>query len=234
MIPPSAKETGEKMKSPAPPGRTCLRWRLGGTAMAQRICLCVLFILVFCLCARTPASAEEGDWAVTLYGARLNTYSLGETLTFQAHYEDSYLAVVAVSWNAFSLGRYADIELEGQVAKHFGGGQDNWELNGLPVFRWRYFPWNAYLNTSIAAGAGLSWALGVPYLEEVSGEPPGGRHHSSRLTGYGLIEIAFSLPQWPKWSFVARVHHRSSAGGLIGNSMDASNAIGFGIRYVFH
>ncbi len=185
------------------------------------------FVLVSCLGSRTPAQAE-GDWALTLYGARLNNYTLDKTLIFKARYTDSYVGVLALSWRAFSFRPYFDIEVEGQVGKHFGGGQDNWEVNAVPVARWRYFPWNDYLRTSVAVGAaGVSWALGTPVLEG-SGVP-----HPSRVLSYEMFEVAVSLPQWPNWAVVARLHHRSAMGGLIGNNQCASNAIGFGIKYVF-
>jgi hypothetical protein len=193
-----------------------------------RLLFLFIWVLVSCLYFFPSAHAAEGDWAVTLYGARLNNYSLGDTLIFKAHYTDSYLGVLAVSWKAYSFRRYVDIELEGQVAKHFSGGQDNWEVNALPVVRWRYFPWNEHVRTSIAVGTGLSYALGPPSLEAI------GVSHPERLKGYVMIELAASLPRWPNWAVVARVHHRSGAGGLIGKTLDASNAIGFGIRYVFH
>jgi hypothetical protein len=186
-----------------------------------------IWVLISCLCF-CPSAHAEGDWALTLYGARLSADTLGEALTFNAHYTDSYLAVLAVSWRAFSFREFVDIEVEGQVGKHFGGGQDNWEINALPVVRWRYFPWNEYLRTSIAAGMGLSDALGTPSVEA------SGVAHPSRLKGYVMFEVAASLPQWPKWAVVARVHHRSGAGGLISKDSEASNAVGFGIRYVFH
>jgi len=179
-----------------------------------------------------PSAHAEGDWAVTLYGARLNADTLAETLAFTARYSDSYMGVLAVSWRAFSFKEFADIELEAQVGKHYGGGQDNWEINALPVGRWHYFPWNEYLRTSMAAGIGLSEALGTPSLEASDGvsHPP----TPSRLKGYVMFEVAASLPQWPNWAVVARVHHRSAAFGLISKDLDASNAVGFGIRYVFH
>ena len=188
-----------------------------------------LFLFVLVSSFFLPRSAHaEGDWAVTLYGARLNNYTLDKTLIFRARYTDSYVGVLALSWRAFSFRRYLDIELEGQVGKHFGGGQDNWEVNALPVVRWRYFPWNDYLRTSVALGTGVSWALGTPVLEG-SGVP-----HPSRVLGYVMFEVAASLPKWPNWAVVARLHHRSAMGGLIGNNQCASNAIGFGIKYVFH
>ncbi len=57
---------------------------------------------------------------------------------------------------------------------------------------------------------------------------------AERLKGYIMFELAFSLTKWPKWALVARFHHRSGMGGLIGDNMDASTALGFGIRYVFY
>ena len=158
----------------------------------------------------------------------MNDYTLGKTLTFNAQYKDSYLGVLAVSWRAFSFRPYADIELEGQVGKHFGDGQNNWEINALPVLRWRYFPWNEVIRTSVASGVGFSWALGTPSLETSGESTP------TRLLGYFMIEVAASLPQWPNWSVVARLHHRSGAGGVIASTDGASNAVGFGIKYVFH
>jgi hypothetical protein len=186
-----------------------------------------IWALISCL-GFCPSAHAEGDWALTLYGARLNAENLGDTLIFNAHYSDSYLAVLALSWRAFSFRELVDLEVEGQVGKHFGGGQDNWEINALPVIRWRYFPWNEYLRTSFAAGIGLSEALGTPSVEAI------GVAHPARLKGYVMVEVAGSLPQWPNWAVVARVHHRSGAFGLISKELDSSNAVGFGIRYVFH
>lgn len=172
------------------------------------------------------SAGADGDWALTVYGARLTVDNLGDTLTFDASYRDSYLAVVGVSRRVVSFGKYADLEIEVQVAKHFGD-QDHWEFNALPVIRWRYFPWNSVLPTSIAAGAGVSYALDTPKLE-AEGNP-----NSSKLLGYLMFELAFSLPKARNWSIFGRIHHRSGAGGTISDTLDGSNAIGLGIRYSF-
>ena len=181
-----------------------------------------IFILHLNFCESAHA---DDDWSLTLYGARLTSNSLGETLTFKSNYENSHLVALAVSKRVYSVRKLINIEIEGQVVKHFGV-QDHWEFNGLPVIRWLPFPWDTHIDTSIAAGAGLSYASTPPHIENY------GIDSTPRLLGYLMLEFAFSLPQTPKWSFVTRIHHRSGANGLFNGRLDASNAIGFGIKYV--
>jgi hypothetical protein len=182
--------------------------------------------LAFVACLFSSASAHDHDWKVTMYGARLTADNLGNTLTFNAEYEDSYLVVLAVSKRILSYKELLSIELEGQAGKH-SGVQDHWELNVLPVIRWLPFPWDGYLETSFAAGAGLSYAFETPEIEAA------GVSHTPRLLGYLMFEISASLPAMPHWDLVARLHHRSGANGLFGGRLDASNAVGLGIRYGF-
>lgn len=175
-------------------------------------------------------TSVQRDWMLTGYGVMLSPDTLGDTLTFNARYEDSYIAVLALAKRMYSFQKFPiDIELEGQVGKHFGE-QNHFEFNIVSVFRWKTFPWDKYVDTSFAAGAGLSYALETPEVEEAS---VGKDHSSPKFLGYLMFEFSFSLPDEPQWCFVARVHHRSGAGGLFDGRLDASNAIGFGIKYIF-
>ena len=183
-------------------------------------------ILSLCLLCLTKSAYAEDDRTLTLYGARLSPDNLGETLALQAKYEDSYLVALSVSKRVSSFRELIDIEIEGQAVKHFGD-QTNWEFNWLPVIRWLPFPWDAFIDTSIATGVGLSYAAETPQVENI------GENDTPKLLGYLMLEFAFSLPKPSKYLFVARVHHRSGANGLFGGRLDASNAIGFGIKYIF-
>jgi hypothetical protein len=185
-----------------------------------------MYTLAFSACLFSSASADDPDWKVTMYGARLTADSLGDTLTLDATYEDSYLVVLAASKRVLSYRELMSIEIEGQVGKHFGI-QNHWELNAVPVVRWLRFPWDGYVDTSLAVGAGVSYALETPEIEAV------GVTDTPQLLGYLMFEIAASLPTMPDWFFVARLHHRSGANGLFGDRLDASNAVGLGIRYGF-
>jgi hypothetical protein len=76
--------------------------------------------------------------------------------------------------------------------------------------RWHPFPWDKYIDTSFAMGAGLS------YYSDKSETESETETHSQRLLGYVAFELAFGLPQYPKWDLMLRIHHRSGADGTIG------------------
>jgi len=133
---------------------------------------------------------------------------------------------LALSKKVASFREYLDVEIEGQAVRHFGD-QDHWEFNGLPVFRWYPMPWDEYIDTNVAIGAGLSYALKTPPIEEI------GVCDTPKLLGYLMFELSFPVDRIPCWSFVTRIHHRSGANGLFDNRLDASNAFGFGVRYDF-
>jgi hypothetical protein len=190
--------------------------------LIAKIFVVTLFIvIIFC----SNAIAEK-EWAITVYGVRLTPDSLGDTLSLHAHYMDSFLLAVALSRKVFSFERYMDIEAEGQAVKHFGV-QNHLEFNGLLALRWLVFPFDRLIDTSIAVGAGLSYASKTPALEAI------GVSYTPKLLGYLMFEIALTYPKFSRWSFVTRLHHRSGANGLFGARRDASNGWGFGIKYSF-
>ncbi len=185
--------------------------------------LCFLFTL---LCSSTIVKANE-DWSITVYGAVLTGDTLEDTLHLASDFDESYyLMSLAVGRRVASFKKYVDYEIEGQIVKHFGN-QDHMEFNMAVMARWLTFPWNSYIDTGFAVGGGLSFATKTPEIEKL--------HHdeTSQLLSYLLFELAFSLPNSPKWSFVARIHHRSGAYGIFDNVYGASNALGLGIKYTF-
>lgn len=176
----------------------------------------------------TPAATEDAPWAITVYNAWLSDDTLGSNLRFKADYEtDFQLFAVAVSKRLKRQNRHLDFEVEGQVAKHHKG-MDHFEFNILGVARWRTFPWDKYLDTSAAGGAGLSYATEKPEFEiEAEGK-------TEKLLAYLLVELTFGLPSVPNWALVARIHHRSGAWGTFGSGIQgASNALGVGLKYRF-
>jgi hypothetical protein len=187
----------------------------------------VIFSLSTNVGAETESEVERKNWAVSLYYARLNDGTLGETVSFSAKSEDSSFLALALARRFYTFRDWFDLEFEGQVVKHFQD-QDHWEFNLLGTYRWIKFPWDRYVDTSLAAGAGLSYATEEPPIEL--------KNHgkANQFSGYLMFEAAFSLPQLPRWDAFARIHHRSSAGGLFGNDVKGgSNAYGAGLRFKF-
>lgn len=204
------------------------RWR---AARARISLLTFALVLSSLLAAGSVVAAEEDDrrWSLTLYSATLVNADLGEIITeFPAEGEGSQLFALAVAREFATSGPHLRWEVEGQVVKHFGA-QDHWEFNPLLVLRWITFPWDRWVDTSLAAGLGVSYATEVPEVE-VRRHPDTG---SARFLSYVMIELSVGIPGAPAWSIVGRVHHRSGLGGLFSDVEGASNALGLGVKYRF-
>jgi hypothetical protein len=170
---------------------------------------------------------DEKNWAINIYGGVITDGDLGSTFSMSADTVDShFLGALAMTRTLKRLNKHINIEGEGQIVKHFGD-QNHMEFNAVLIGRWLTFPWNSYITTSFAAGAGLSYATDIPEIEAEFHE------ETSQFLGYLLFELAFSLPSTPHWHLTTRIHHRSGAGGTFNNVHGASNALCFGIKYDF-
>ena len=172
-----------------------------------------------------PAESKSTNpWYMTLVGG---VYSGSQLLEIPARLDlkDSYTFGVSVSKQFAEWTRYIRFEGELQVIKHFGD-QDHWEFTGSVNARWVVFPWNSYVETTLAFGEGLSWATEIPALEKA--DPTNSANN--QLLNYILIEVTFAIPESP-WSLVTRIHHRSGVFGVFGHS--GSNVLEAGIRYRF-
>jgi len=190
----------------------------------QRVFTYALCALLILLCSSEMVAAED-DWAVTVYGARFTDSVIARTLRFSADFVDSYLLAIAVERRIATFKKHIDFEVEVQAVKHFGD-QHHLEFNGLIIARWLTFPWDKYINTSFAVGEGISYATEVPELERLY------HRGEKQILNYLLFEITLSCPNLPKWSLVARSHHRSNAYGLFAEH-GGSNSMGLGVKYSF-
>lgn len=134
---------------------------------------------------------------------------------------DSTLAGIAASRSLWRFDNGASLEIEGQAVRHFGE-QDHWELNLPVVGRWHGFPWDNWLDTSIALGIGPSWASKIPKVEAAQ------EGSSQQWMVYWLGEIEVGFPSSP-WRGMVRLHHRSGAYGVVADE-GGSNVLTVGIR----
>ncbi len=138
--------------------------------------------------------------------------------------DDTYVAVAALAKEFWRYKNWISFEIEGQVGKHFGGEHQG-QITGLIVGRWRWFPWDKYLDTSLAVGEGVSYNTSVSKIEKEDDED------ATRWLNYLLVELTFKVPKFERWDLVYRIHHRSSNNHLIGAG--ASNYVCGGIKYSF-
>jgi hypothetical protein len=174
------------------------------------------------------AAADERGGAFTVYGGRITDVPAWHDLVTEPHdasFVDAYIAVVAMSLEmaTFREGAWA-LEGESQVAYNFGD-QHHWEFNVAAMPRWRQFPWNHYVDTSVAFGLGFSWTTEVPEVEvAIEGE-------SHRFLVFWVMEVTLGPPN-SRWAASIRLHHRSPAFGLFGDD-GGMNAPSLGVRYSF-
>ena len=172
----------------------------------------------------TGAFAEETEWAVTLLGGRYSGKEFRDIFDGDG-FKDSYTAGLSISYQFTDWGKHMRWELEGQMLQHFGE-QKMVEFVGSINVRWITFPWDRYLDTSVAFGGGLSVTSEVPELEKRDPRSS----EAATLLHYLLLEAAVGLPN-SDWSLVGRIHHRSGIFGLFSHS--GSNLLEIGVRYRF-
>jgi hypothetical protein len=188
-----------------------------------------LFVLFSPASALADDSWWDSGWSVIGFGGVMTTNESSDIwLHDELKLTDDRLFGVGVSKRLVGITEDLDLEFEQQAVKHFEG-QDNWEFNSVFMLRWKTFPWDSFIDTSFAAGDGLSIASETPKLESERY----GNDESSALLNFVLVEFAFALPDYPGPELVMRMQHRSGAFGLINNTSDASTAFTWGIRYRF-
>ncbi len=174
--------------------------------------------------AAGPAGKDK-DLALSVYAGRLTDSDWQDSLTGQAGWVDAGLVAGALGWTfRRAENRAWSLELEGNVAKHFGD-QDHWEFNALVTGRWHRFPWSEAVATSVAFGLGPSYATEVPKAEiAIDGD-------SSRLLLYWQLELTLGPPKGD-WAAMFRLHHRSTGYGVFGDD-GGGNTLAAGLRYYF-
>lgn len=188
--------------------------------------LCFL-MAAFLFTSNGYASAvSERKFAASLYGGVMTDDNWRQSISGQAELVDSHILVGALGWTVYRPSNHLwSLELEANVARHFGL-QDHFEFNApILTARWEYFPWNKILETSLAYGLGPSYATKLPdYERRKSGD-------SEQLLLFWHLEAAFALPE-SRWSTLLRLHHRSSGYGMFADK-GGSNILTMGLRYAF-
>ena len=162
--------------------------------------------------------------AITVFAGMVTDSTAGDVFA-QLDFADSHLAVLA--WNqtfSRSEGKPWSWEWEANLGKYWGD-QDHWEANLALGGRWHRFPWNDTLNTSLAFGLGPSYASQVPPHEIARGG------QSEKWLIYWYLELTLS-PPGSDLAGVLRLHHRSDAYGLMGDT-GSTNAVILGLRQAF-
>jgi len=118
------------------------------------------------------------------------------------------------------------------IVKHTGM-QSHIEVDAAATLKYKsLFPENAYANTDIAFGIGLSYAFDTPYYEDPYVEDDGTLKYY-RFQSYLHFDAEIYTPSLPQLHLLLRVHHRSGIYGLFAPEHVGSNFVGAGLVYYF-
>jgi hypothetical protein len=192
--------------------------------------------------AAQPDDARLFD-AVTVYGGQGVNHNLRQIpeaiFSNNLDRDKSYFVGVGLAKTGPKLGRSFDRlqgtpmaelrqDLELLMLKHHGL-QHNAELGAAYLLRTPDLQLGP-LGVNLAAGTGLSYAIGKPTYEDGPRDDLDRRYRLQLLL---LFELEWKLRNVDRLTFATRIHHRSGVYGLIAPSHVGSNFITVGLRYRF-
>jgi hypothetical protein len=146
----------------------------------------------------------------------------GEVYLFQASYKIAHL-------DPTLFGHRVKLDLEAPLVIGVVNENHNnpfMQYSGGFTLRWKTFPWNHLVYTTIESGVGLTYSEEVFQIER-SKHPTRERSH---LEFYWPIQLTLAHPRHRQHQLVLFLHHHS--GGTIFHKGGA-NSLGAGYRYVF-
>jgi len=138
---------------------------------------------------------------------------------------DSYFISGSFSRTIAEVGPYISYELEAGAGQRFGSLREE-EVWLAFYARWKYFPWNDYVRTTVAASTGVNYASAIPQYEVISR----GHNQGQRLLHYFSPELTLGLPSMPDTDFVIRSHHRSGGGQFFGDNFPGYGSLFHGVK----
>jgi hypothetical protein len=189
------------------------------------LCILLTTVLVLLL-APLPASAE-GEWYILTYYGRATSNTFGEILWREWDMHEEYQATIGLGKELWRFKDWFGIDWEYNFSSHWGITPDYYEHASFFAVRWRKFPWNDYLRTTLGFGEGFSYTTGFPEHEE--------RFHdkSHYFLNYLMWDFTVGLPQAPGLDIFFRVHHRSGIWRTINNALGAANYPTIGFKVTF-
>ncbi len=192
-------------------------------------------------------AAQLGDAelfdAVTVYGGQGVNHNLRKIpvaiLSNNLDRDKSYFVGVGLAKTGPKLGRSVDRlqgtpmaelrqDIEVLMLKHHGL-QHNAELGAAYLLRTPDLQMGP-VGVNLAAGTGLSYAIGKPTYED---GPKDDLERRYRLQLLLLFELEWKLRNVNGLTLATRIHHRSGVYGLIAPPHVGSNFITLGLRYRF-
>lgn len=155
------------------------------------------------------AGREEapGPYSLFIYGGPASEDDLFGALGFDTVGVQLAAGGMTARLHRFDFG--LEVEAEAGLGRRFGD-ESLWEVWAAAGVRWREFPWNDVIRTTLGLTLfGLNYTSEVPEHEQ--------RFHGNddtRLLGFFAPELTLALPSYPSVALLLRLHHRTNVFGL--------------------
>jgi hypothetical protein len=192
----------------------------------KKMSACWITVLALTLFSPHPAYSSPSS-SLSIFAGQSNQYDLLDLARFRfGGFEPYSIFGINYARAFYSPSQYFHLEWAGQIVKHFEKFS-LFEVDAMAAFRWKWFPWNEWITTSLALGEGLSLASGYPSSESIS------QNIHSNYLNYLWVDIRLGVPSIPKWKLDFIIHHRSGIYGLINGVSGGSNYLCIGITREF-
>jgi len=177
-----------------------------------------------------------GDCALAIYTGSYVENSMNDVLisapelpfTWDYNGADRF-AGIALSRKVGTILYRVDVEPEIGFGRRFGRQDGVYEVWAALYGRYRGFPWDRYIETTLALSTGLNWASELTETEiERSQDDDGAQLHH-----FFSPEVTFALPQHPEVELLFRFHHRSGVVGLVNDAGGGAQYGTVGLRWRF-
>lgn len=174
-------------------------------------------------------------YAMLVYTGAMTCNTLGQVVGGDFKLDDEHLYTIEFSYifrPEQGIRRYfgplfQSIEANINITYHDDHGHPIYEFIPYLSYRWKKFPWDNVLKTSISLGEGVSWVSNVSTREHRNSEDP------QKILNYLNFELTAALAAYPQIELVGRIHHRSGVFGLYHSTNSGSSAVGVGLRCYF-
>ncbi len=183
-----------------------------------------------------PLAPCHGDCSITIFGGHsaapmsMQDVLMNVTLPTEWDWGNSDIAGIYFSRPIMSYKDLFTIDTEVGIAKRFGAETETEYWTAL-YLRWRKFPWNHIVKTTIGASIGVNYATGVSIYEKDKAITRGSE--GSRLLHFFSPELTLALPEHDNVELVFRFHHRSGVWGTFNGVHGGSHFGTVGLRFKF-
>ena len=200
--------------------------RLPGITLPLSLIFALLSSTGVCNPVQEACNPEENwssPFSLTVYAGPASPTPLLDLVRLKIPTLAPYVSFTsALGYVLYSDYKFLAFEQEGSLSFYSEGIQST-SFQETTLLRWLATPWNKVVNSSLAMGIGLSYALSPPQVEiDVLSR-------SNSLLMHLVFEFAADINS--KWKGIFRIHHRSGAYGLFNGVVGGSDFLCLGVRY---